>query len=133
MLVSATMHLPDDKFTESRKRFAEGYMLWKGMQDVNKPHYLPADLADEVTDTFLVQPLLGSNLGGLPSAHVVVGEADMLHDEGRMYCEALKAAGTEAKLSSYENSVHGFFGMQFLPEAQRAFADVISVMKEKFV
>ena len=53
-------------------------------------------------------PLRAADLTGLPSAFVVVGGWDPLHDEGVAYAERLRAAGVETELADLGDMMHGF-------------------------
>ena len=52
-----------------------------------------------------VCPFKAESLRELPPAHVVTASHDPLRDEGRLYYEALKAAGVKARLNDYLNQV----------------------------
>lgn len=84
---------------------AEGFGLTsKGMRwfefqyigseaDLNNPYAFPATSKD---------------LSGLAPAIVVTAEYDPLADDGRLYANALKAAGVNVIFKEYEGAIHGF-------------------------
>jgi acetyl esterase/lipase len=47
-------------------------------------------------------------LAGLPPAFVIVGEADVLRDEGEAYAARLRAAGTPVTSVRYDGITHDF-------------------------
>ena len=128
VLICPSMQMPTDQPTESKRKYHDFYMCSQTASDVYRKAAYP-DNAPELVNSALIQPLLGDNFGALPSLQMVVAQCDVLADEGKLYSDALKAAGVETHFHSYTNSVHGFFGMQFLPEAQAAYKDVLEGIK----
>lgn len=107
--------------TGSYADFADGYVLTAGTMAWFWDAYLsdPAD-RDEIT----VSPLRASlrQLADLPPALVVVGEADVLRDEGEAYAARLRAAGVPAAAVRYAGVTHDFMMLNALrgTEAARA-------------
>jgi len=63
-------------------------------------------------------PLQAQDLAGLPPAHIMTSEYDVLQDDGARYAERLTASGVEATLTLGTGHIHG--SSQFtklLPEA----------------
>lgn len=71
-------------------------------------HLLP-DMA--VANDWRVSPMLVPAVAGVAPALVVVGDRDMLYDEGRAYAERLRACGVEVTLHSFPGMIHGFIDM----------------------
>ncbi len=90
----------------SRELFGEGFFLTKAHIDWFEAHYLGADRARGLDPR--VSPLLAEDLSGLPPAFVVTAGFDPLRDEGEAYVEALRAAGTSARLRRFPGLIHGF-------------------------
>ena len=105
--------------TGSYHRFAEGYWLRRQAMQWFWEQYLtdPAQ-ADEI----LASPLRASltDLAGLPPALVVVGEADVLRDEGEAYAAGLRAAGVAVTAVRYLGAVHDFVMLHALKDTQAA-------------
>ncbi|MGW4398266.1 alpha/beta hydrolase [Amycolatopsis nivea] len=91
--------------TESRRTFAEGYLLhlealqWFGAQYITGP--------DDVADPRLA--LDRNDLSGLPPTLIVTTEYDTLRDEGKAFAEALRTAGVEAEHRRIEGLVHAAY------------------------
>jgi acetyl esterase len=79
-------------------------------------------------------PLRAASLAGVAPALVVVCGLDPLRDEGVAYAERLRASGVPAKVSEYEDMIHGFLrmsavidrGRQVQNEVGRALRDALT-------
>jgi acetyl esterase len=93
--------------TGSYEQFAEGYFLTAKMMAWFWDAYEP-DPGRRLEP--LASPIRASDeqLGGLPPAFVIVGEADVLRDEGEAYAARLRAAGTEVTTIRYDGITHDF-------------------------
>ena len=90
----------------------QGYFLEAATMDWFMDHYLgDADATDP-----RVSPLGAADLSGLPRAYVLTAEFDPLRDEGEAYADALSASGVTVERIRYDGLIHGFFGMDFLPD-----------------
>jgi acetyl esterase len=95
----------------------EGVMLYRDEMQWHQDNYLadPAQRNDP-----RVAPLAAA-LAGLPPTTVIVAECDPIGRQGRLYADALTAAGVPVAFEEYPSMVHGFFGLEMLfPEAEAA-------------
>ncbi|WP_428678732.1 alpha/beta hydrolase [Reyranella sp.] len=110
----------------SRKSFAEGYFLSKGLMDWFWKAYVPAgtDLSD-----LRLSPLLAKDFTGLPPAFVLTAGYDPLRDEGRAYANRLIDAGVKTTYVNYPGTIHGFFSLtRFLKQGLKANDEAAAVM-----
>ncbi|WP_422017127.1 alpha/beta hydrolase [Reyranella sp.] len=110
----------------SRKSFAEGYFLSKGLMDWFWKAYVPAgtDLSD-----LRLSPLLAKDFTGLPPAFVLTAGYDPLRDEGRAYADRLIDAGVKTTYVNYPGTIHGFFSLtRFLKQGLKANDEAAAVM-----
>ena len=78
-------------------------------------------------------PLRAERLEGLPRAHVITAEYDVLRDEGEEYAERLREAGVPTVCTRYDGQIHGFFGMTaMLDDAMRAIEEAAGELKQSF-
>lgn len=93
--------------TPSCQAMREGYSL--SLQDMHwfRGHYLQTSQYAQ----WRASPLLATDLRGLPSALVLTAGYDPLHDEGRLYADALSAAGNAVQYVDFARQMHGFIGM----------------------
>ncbi len=85
-------------------------------------HVLSSPFTDgfDTHDTRL-SPLREPDLHDLPPALIITAECDVLRDDGRLYCEALRAAGVQVNYIEVPGMVHGFVEMAgVLPAAVEA-------------
>ena len=118
--------------TGSYEQFAEGYFLAaKGMAwfwDAYQPD------AERRTEPF-ASPLRATDeqLAGLPPAFVIVGEADVLRDEGEAYAARLRAAGVEVTTVRYDGITHDFMMLTPLSNTRAtraAVAQAIALLRD---
>lgn len=62
----------------------------------------------EVTDNPYAAPLVGADFAALPPAFIHTAELDPLCDDGVVYADRLKAAGTTVTYRCAERMIHGF-------------------------
>jgi acetyl esterase len=93
--------------TDSYLQFATHYWLRRDGMQWFWDQYAP-DVArrSEITCSPLRATL--EDLAGLPPALVIVGEADVLRDEGEAYATKLRAAGVDVTAVRYGGIVHDF-------------------------
>lgn len=105
--------------TGSYQQFATGYWLrrkamrWFWDQYITEPAQ-----RGEIT----ASPLRASTeqLRGLPRALVIVGEADVLRDEGEAYAAKLRQAGVPVTAMRYLGIIHDFVMLHALADTQAA-------------
>jgi len=106
-----------DPLTESMRKHHDGYVLDQDTMIWFWNQYVPSR---EINNSAYINPLLGER-SGLPPAHILVAELDVLSDDGKMYHEYLVAGGVPSTLSQYK-SIHGFFAMDWLSETKDAWS-----------
>ena len=78
---------------------------WRGTAST---HYLERA---EQQDDWRASPLRAPDHRGLPPALVLTAGFDPLRDEGRLYADALAAAGNAVQYVDFARQMHGFIGM----------------------
>src|SRR3954470_19767496 len=109
--------------TGSYERFAEGYFLSARMMAWFWDAYEPD--VERRLEPF-ASPLRASDdqLAGLPPAFVIVGEADVLRDEGEAYAARLRAAGTPVTTVRYDGITHDFMMLNALRDTDATHAAI---------
>jgi acetyl esterase len=110
--------------SDSYHQFATGYWLRRdAMQWFWDRYTADDDQRSEIT----ASPLRASldDLRGLPPALVVVGEADVLRDEGEAYAAKLRAAGVAVTTVRYGGIVHDFVMVNALRDTHAAKAATV--------
>ncbi|MBM2621655.1 alpha/beta hydrolase [Actinoplanes sp. LDG1-06] len=93
--------------TDSYRQFATGYWLRRDAMQWFWDQYTP-DPAVRAEITAAPLRATTEQLAGLPPALVIVGEADVLRDEGEAYAAKLRAAGVPVTAVRYQGIVHDF-------------------------
>ena len=109
--------------TDSYHQFAEGYFLRRdAMQWFWDQYTTDENQRNEIT----ASPLraAANDLGGLPNALVITGEADVLRDEGEAYGRKLREAGVEVTAIRYEGIIHDFVMLNALRGTNAASAAI---------
>jgi acetyl esterase len=118
--------------TGSYQQFGEGYYLRRdGMQWFWDQYTTDEDNRNEIT----ASPLRASleQLGDLPPAMVINGEADVLRDEGEAYANKLRQAGVPVTAIRHQGMIHDFVMLNALRgthAAQAAITEAIDFLSE---
>ena len=118
--------------TTSYRSFADGpYLTAKAMAWFWNSYLPETDRRSEI----LASPLRASadELAELPEAFVVVGEYDVLRDEGEAYAHKLTAAGVRCTSVRYNSTIHDFMMLNALREtaaATVAITQAIEVLRQ---
>ena len=117
--------------TDSYKKYATGCgILTADAMKWFRGHYLRT--MDDATD-WRASPMLASDVTGVAPAIVIAAECDVLHDEGLVYAERLKAAGVPVDYQRYAGMIHAFFGMMpAVDDAMNAQRAVWAAFKQAF-
>ncbi len=121
--------------TASYREFATGFHLRADAMAWFWDHYLPdVDARADVT----ASPLQATrdDLEGLPDAFVVVGENDVLRDEGEAYGRKLIEAGVRTVLVRYDATIHDFMMLNPLRTSAATTAAIdqaVHVLRAAFV
>jgi acetyl esterase len=84
---------------------AEGYGLTSKIMRWLEFQYIGSNADLRNPYTF---PMYCKDLTGLPPAVLVTAEFDPLADDGRLYAQALEAAGVRVIFREFEGAIHGF-------------------------
>jgi acetyl esterase len=118
--------------TGSYQQFGEGYYLRRdGMQWFWDQYTTDEDNRNEIT----ASPLRASleQLGDLPPAMVINGEADVLRDEGEAYANKLRQAGVPVTAIRHQGMIHDFVMLNALRgthAAQAAITEAVDFLSE---
>jgi acetyl esterase len=105
--------------TASYLQFATNYWLRRDAMQWFWDQYAPdEDVRSEITCSPLRATL--EDLRGLPQAMVIVGEADVLRDEGEAYATKLRAAGVDVTVARYGGIIHDFVMVNSLRDTHAA-------------
>ena len=101
--------------TNSYRNFGTGPFMTRARMEWYWKQYAgkPGDNTD------LWNPLTAA-AAGLPPAHVITAEYDVLRDEGEAYAAHLNAAGIEATVERHAHMIHGFITIVPDHEASRS-------------
>ena len=113
--------------TQSYHDNGEGYALTADIMHWFMDHYLPErNLAHD----WRASPLKAPSHADLPPALVLTAGFDPLRDEGRLYANALSAAGSSAEYICFERQIHGFITMgRIMREAHTGVAVCADALK----
>lgn len=116
--------------TLSYEDFAEGFGLSREMMGWFWKQYVPGPLPE---DDPRLTPARAMNLGGLPPAHVVTAEYDVLRDEAESYAARLAKAGVPTTRQRYDGMLHGFIHfLNAYDDGDRAIGEIGQVIRQHF-
>jgi acetyl esterase len=124
--------------TPSHSANGQGYLLTVDSMAYYRGHYMDDDLRPDAPPNpqwsdWRASPLLAASHAGLPPALVLTAGYDPLRDEGRLYADALSAAGTPAQYVCFERQIHGFITMgRVIDEANTAVDLCASALRRAF-
>jgi len=87
----------------SHQIYGSGYAL--ALSDARKILHMYLTSPDQANDPY-ASPLLAPDLSGLPPAHIMSAEYDMLRDDGEEYARRLSEADVPATFSLQQGHVH---------------------------
>ena len=102
---------------ESRRLFADGFLLTSSDMDWFEGHYLPDAAAGQDPR---VSMLRAEDLSGLAPAYVTTAGFDPLRDEGETYAERMREAGVPVALRRHPGLIHGFANLTAVSRSSRA-------------
>lgn len=118
-----------DYETGSYRLFATGHGLTLETMKWFWEQYMQGVEATDCDRAWAI-PTLGK-LAGLPPAHVVVAEYDVLRDEGLAYAKQLADAGVSTTTQQYDGMLHGFVHFAgFFEDGVTATQDVAQVIQD---
>jgi acetyl esterase/lipase len=101
---------------ESRRLFADGFLLTASDMDWFEAHYLPDAAAAQDPR---VSMLRAEDLSSLAPAYVTTAGFDPLRDEGEAYAERMRAAGVHVALRRHPGLIHGFANLTAVSRSAR--------------
>jgi acetyl esterase len=132
-IVHQWLDVPATDLTLSQPSFRDvpdGYLLDRASID----EYLACYLTDpaQATEPY-ASPLLAADHHGLPPAWIMSAEYDKLRDDGRVYAEALEAAGVPVTYRLLTGHVHPSFAFtRLIPSAAAYERDAIAALAAAF-
>ena len=111
--------------TETVRSLADGFFLTSQGMEQARRLYLPDP---EDWTAWRASPLLAEDHRGVAPALVVTAGFDPLRDDGTNYAEVLRAAGVPVEYRCYDDQIHGFMGMGFLPDSLALATEVCDAM-----
>jgi acetyl esterase len=124
--------VPRSTMTESQKRHDNhSYMVSNTHDRWFLESYLPNR---NHLESYYVNPLLAPDhiLSHLPPAHIISAGHDPIQDDAIEFCKVLRRNGVKVIQTHFANTAHGFFTLDFLPEAKDAHVRVAEVLRQQF-
>ncbi len=119
--VGAVALSPATDFTDNSNSFFENAETDPILADRGIFWWLTAFLAGADPNNPFISPIL-ADLKNLPPILIQVSTSEMLYDHSTRFIERAKAAGVDATLQEWKDTIHVFqgFGLYDLPEAKEA-------------
>ena len=112
----------------SYRELATGYLIETADAEWILSHYSRTN--DDRFNPY-VSPIVAEDLSGLPPAHVITAEYDILRDQGEAYAKRLEAAGVPATVTRYDGTIHAFFvNSHILDAGRRAVEEACDVLRD---
>jgi acetyl esterase/lipase len=118
--------------TDSYQQFGEKRFLTTSLMKWMYDMYIPDPAKRKDIHASPLQATV-EQLKGLPPALVVVGESDILHDEGTAYGRKLNEAGVDVTLVQYDGMIHDFGllnGLAEVPAVRSLFIQAAAELKK---
>ncbi len=113
--------------SDSVKRHADVLPLTKAAMDWFWNHYRGGR---DISRDWRAGPIVAEDHTGLPPAHVMIAEYDVLCDEGIAYATKLMMAGVSVTQKFYPGMIHGFITMgKIVKTANTASTDAAAAVK----
>jgi acetyl esterase len=114
----------------SHQRYGSGYAL--ALSDAKKILRLYLTSPAQAKNPY-VSPLLAPDLSGLPPAHIMSAEYDMLRDDGDQYAMRLNQSGVRATFSLQQGHVHNSAVFTKTMDSARAWRrEVLTVLQHAY-
>ncbi|MFX1550413.1 MAG: alpha/beta hydrolase [Promethearchaeota archaeon] len=124
---------PATDFTGDSKTFYENAKTDPILADIGIFWWTTAFLAGADPNNPLISPLL-ADLKNLPPILIQVSTSEMLYDHSTRFIGRAKAAGIDATLQEWKDTIHVFqgFGLHDLPEAKEAIVKIGEFIQNLF-
>ena len=106
--------------TASYQRYGHGLILTRGKMDYFLRHYI-GQVKDPAANPD-ISPLHANDLSRLPPTFMGLAAADILHDEGIAYAQALRQAGVPVEMQVFPDMIHAFVNLLAIPAAYESAA-----------
>ncbi len=124
---------PATDYTDESKTLHENAKTDPVLGDIGIFWWTTAFLAGANPTNPYISPVL-AELSGLPPILIQVSTSEMLYDQSTRFIERAKAAGVNATLQEWEDTIHVFqgFGLHDLPEAKDAIQKIGEFVQSLF-
>jgi acetyl esterase len=113
----------------SAKEFGQGFIISTDMVAEINADYLPTP--DDAHNPY-ASPIL-ADLTGLPPAHVMTAEYDLVRDAGEAYAKRLQEAGVPTTSRRHAGHIHGASNLWYRWEPGREWMDeIVTVLRKAF-